>query len=222
MEGRTDMSSYSREDKLYILAHNLQNNKLTPDSPAYKGFIKKICCSHLSMSLDAVNEYTEILTTAYSADKWQGILIPIEEESLADNTPSTPTQSEDKTPSQNILKTLTLTGQSEPIKTVPHKNVQQPQYSPKTIAQTLLQLARNDDFNGVGRLMLAEVRRELQDPSLQLQDIIRLLNQYAPQMTIEPRPKNTVFIYFNGKNTQRRPIRMIEPETLALSFTEEE
>ena len=228
------MSGYSREDKLYILAHNCQINKLTPDSPAYKGFIKRVCVSRLSMSLNAVDEYTECLTSAYRTDKWQGIL---EEETLADTKPedgddlhgfnetgeNTSWKSEAQ-PRVNDFKTLTFKSPCEPIKTLPTKTVHHPEYSPKTTAEILLRLAHNDEFNGAGRLMLAEIRQELQDPTLQLQDVIKLLNQYCPSMTIEPRPKQTIIIYFNGKNSTQyhRSMRMVEPETLALSFTEEE
>ena len=216
------MSSYTREDKLYILAHNCTINNLTPDSPAYKGYIKRVCVSKLSMSLNAVDEYTECLTTAYRADKWQGILNG--EETLADTTPTEQAQVEPQTPRGNVLKTLTLNGPSEPIKTIPKKEVLEPELSPRTTAQILLRLARNNDFNGVGRLTLAEVRSELCDKSLQLEDIHRLLSQYAPQATIERRPGNVLLIYFDGKDTTQyhRNLKMIIPEEpLALKYEQE-
>lgn len=207
------MSSYSREDKLYILAQVCRQNNLTPDSPSYIGLIKRVCASKLSMSLKNAEEYAETLSTAYRADQWQGILNG--EDTLAEEAPTEQVQSEAQTPRGNVLKTLTLNGPSEPIKTIPKKEVYQPEYSPKTTAQILLRLARNNDFNGVGRLTLAEVRSELCDKSLQLQDIHRLLSQYAPQATIEPRPGNVLLIYFNGKDTinyNRQTMRIIQPE----------
>ena len=215
------MSSYTREDKLYILAQVCKQNNLTPDSPAYVGLIKRVCASKLSMSLKAAEEYAQTLSTAYRADKWEGILNG--EDTLADTTPTEQAQSEVKPPTLNVLKTLTLNGPSEPIKTIPKKEVLEPEYSPKTTAQILLRLARNNDFNGVGRLTLAEVRSELADKSLQLEDIHRLLSQYAPQATIERRPSNVLLIYFNGKDTVQyhRNLRMVTPETLALNYTEE-
>lgn len=205
--------NYSRADKLFILASVCNQNKITPDHPAYMGLIIKVATSKLSMSIESAKEYATDLTAAYSADKWQTITTTTEETEAAE--PSEPAQVEPEPPMVNSFKTLQLTQPLEPIKTVPTKTVYEPELSPKTTAQILLRLAHQDDFNGVGRLTLAQVRYELQDKSLQLQDITRLLNQYAPQSTIETRPGNTILIYFDGKDTikyNRQAMRMIQPE----------
>ncbi len=216
------MSSYSREDKLFILAKVCLQNNLTPDSPAYIGLIKRVCASKLSMSLKAAEEYAADLTTAYRADKWTAITNPDEETAQSDM--ATPAQSEAQPPRVNDFKTLTLKEPYTPVKTVPHKQVEHPELSPKTTAEILLRLAHNDEFNGVGRLTLAQVRYELQDKSLQLQDVTRLLSRYAPHSTIETRPGNVILIYFDGKDTVQyhRAMHRVKPETLALNYVEDE
>ena len=193
--------TYNRSDRLYALARGCQINNLTPNHTNYIGFILHFATSKLSMSKETARSYAEDLKTAYDADQWQTILSGSEIETPA---PSTTPQSEAETPSLNAYKTFTLTGPTEPIRHIaPKQATVETEYAPKTYAQILVNMARQNIFNGVGRLTLSEARYELSDKSLQTKDIIQLCNQYFPTVTIEQRPGNMLLFYFNNNLRQR-------------------
>lgn len=202
---------YNRSDRLFILASVCKQNNITPDDPAYMGLLIRVCTSKLNMSTDAAKTYAADLESAYRADGWNSIAPP-------QPTPETPSNSTQEscsnTPTLNTLKTFTVKT-CEPIKRIaPRTEILEPEYSPKTICKIIIQLASNQDFNGVGRITLAEIRDELADKSLQLKDIIELLNKHAPNVTVEQRPGNMLLLYFLGKANVKasRPI-IIQPPT---------
>lgn len=96
---------------------------------------------------------------------------------------------------------------TEPVKRIgPKSNAAlEGETSPKTITERLIGIAKDNDFNGVGKLTLFQARFELSDNSLQLKDLIELLSQYAPEVTVESRPGNLLLLHF-PKVKQRKVV----------------
>jgi len=196
---------FSRADRLYILAKALSDKHLTPDSPTYAGFIIGVSAANFYRDKTAALEDAETLTSAYRFDKWQSILNG-DEQPLPENTTtqvSTQQESYSITPTLFDLKTYTLKSPCTPINTIPKKHIYETEPTPKTQAQILLRLAENDMFNGVARISLAQARYELNDKSLQLNDVLQLMQRYLPSINFETRPGNIILCYIDGKDTTR-------------------
>ncbi len=174
--------NYSRADRLFILANVCIQNNINPDSPTYLGLIIRVATSKLKISIDTAKEYAEALSSAYRADKWE--TIARKPQAAQETEEDTEPKEEVKAPATlNALKNLS--GQpSEPVKRIGPKPTIDVEYTPKTLTQRLIDLARANDFNGVGKLTLAQARHELSDNSLQLKDLIDLLEQYAPAVIV--------------------------------------
>lgn len=216
-----DFSKLPRSEKLYILSQICIHNMVTPDTPGYVGLIIRVCTSKFAMTKETAKEMADALKSAYEADQWTGLAQkhqPDTTEQDQEPTTYTPRTFEAKTPTLNALKNLNYQS-SEPIKTIPKQLVLEPQIAPATIAKQLLQMARNDDFNGVGRINLAEARYDLDDKTLSCKDIISLLKQFYPSLDAEQRAGNNILVYFDGKGnikTGREIHREIQPNTLTL------
>jgi hypothetical protein len=212
------MSQYNRGDRLFILAKVCCANNLTPDDTAYMKLIIGVCTSKLGASNDAARQYAEDLTSAYRFDKWSSILTGSNTEaSTAQETPSNMTeQSETQTPTLNTYKTFTLKMPCTPIKTLSPKPNAALETSPtdRTQAHILFALAQHDILNGVGRITLSQARYELEDKSLTVNDVLRLLRSHIKNCEFESRPGNIINFYFDGKDVVKsnRPIT-IQPST---------
>jgi len=156
------------------------------------------------MSKEKAEEAADALKSAYEADQWTGLAqkhIP-DEETTTEAETSTPRVFEETTPTLNALNPLNFKS-TQPVKTIPKQLVLEPQIAPATIAKQLLQMARNEDFNGVGRINLHEARYDLDDKTLQCRDIIQLLKQFYPSLDAEQRAGNNILVYFGGKDGMR-------------------
>lgn len=100
-----------------------------------------------------------------------------------------------ETPTLDALKNL-LTKRSEPIKHITPKNVLEGEDAPHTLAQRLIDTAKDNSSNNTGKITLFEARYTLADKSLLLKDLIALINQYAPAVEIEQRPGNILHLHF--------------------------
>ena len=174
--------NYSRADRLFILANVCKQNSINPDSPTYMGLIIRVATSKLKISIDTAKEYAEALSSAYRADKWE--TIARKQETAPETEEDTEPEEEVKAATLNALKNLS-SQPSEPVKRIGPKPTIDAEYTPKTLTQRLIDLAKANDFNGVGKLTLAQARHELSDNSLQLNDLIDLLEQYAPAVIVE-------------------------------------
>lgn len=87
------------------------------------------------------------------------------------------------------------------------------------LARTLYRLARRDvSPSNVGRLLLSDLRTELQHP-LTFMDIQQVFKFYYPMMTVERATDNVVLVYFDGKEAvmnlrsmQQKIIPKFQPE----------
>ena len=204
---------FSRADRLYILAKALSDKHLTPDSGAYAGFIIGVSAANFYRTKEAALEDAETLTSAYKTDRWQSILGKTETE----NTP-TETQSkiEPQTPSLFDVKTFNLTGPCTPIKKLAPKPKAAEETEPAEYenALILLALARRDVFSGVGRVTLKQARYELEDKTLTIDDIKRLIDTQLPGIETEKRSGPSLAFYLEGKNNtkNKRAMKIIIPE----------
>lgn len=197
-----DYTKCNRSQKLYILSQICIINNVTPDTQGYVGLIVRACTAKLGVSKDQAQNYADDLASAYRADQWEGLAAAYQQEDEAPAT-STPRTFEPQTPTLNDLKNLNYQS-STPIKRIEPQYCLDIELAPKTIADTLIHMAHENDFNGVGRIFLAEARHELNDKTLTTQDITTLIKQYHPRADIEQRPGNQLLIYFEGKNNVRR------------------
>jgi hypothetical protein len=194
--------NYSRADRLFILANVCKQNNINPDSPTYMGLIIRVATSKLKISIDTAKEYAEALSSAYRADKWE--TIARKQETAQETEEDTEPKEEVMAPTLNALKNLSIQP-SEPVKRIGPKPTIDAEYTPKTLTQRLIDLAKANDFNGVGKLTLAQARHELNDNSLQLKDLIDLLEQYAPAVIVESRPGNLLLLHFPKKKIKVVP-----------------
>jgi hypothetical protein len=201
-------TKYSRTEKLYGLAVACNLKNLSPDHPAYKGYIIAICTSKFGLSHDAATDLAKTLTSAYRADKWVSITEGITNEEITEASEESPSndtpQSLTKYPPFPTLKTFKLNGPCTPIKTIAPKHEAQPDLdTPHNQALTLLNLAQHDQWNHTGRVTLAQARYELNDKSLRLEDVLSLLKSELPAIEFETRPGNTIYVYFDGKSASK-------------------
>ena len=205
VQSNKDFSRLPRSEKLYILSQICIHNMVTPDTPGYVGLIIRVCTSKFAMSRETAETYAADLKSAYEADYWEGLAAKHQPETdsvEAEPTTNTPRVFEDTPKTLDALNKLNFQS-STPIKTVPKQLVLEPQIAPATIAKQLLQMARNEDFNGVGRINLHEARYDLDDKTLQCRDIIQLLKQFYPSLDAEQRAGNNILVYFGGKEGMR-------------------
>jgi hypothetical protein len=201
----TDYSKLPRSDKLYILSQICIRNVVTPDTPGYVGLIIKVCTSQFALSKEKAKEYADDLKTAYEADKWEGLAHKYKQmfNEEPQETTVTPRTFDEQPKTLDVLNNLNFKS-SAPIKRIKPKNTAlEPDFAPVTVAQQLMNMAKNNDFNGVGRITLAEARWKLEDKALKCEDLIRLIKQYYPQVDVEQRPGNIVLVYFDGKDTTK-------------------
>jgi hypothetical protein len=218
-EEKMAYSNSSRADRLYGLAAYCQQKKVTPDDNKYAGIIIQICTAQFGMSREAAMKMAADLKSAYGHDKWASILSGASissqvDEQSSSNVEEQPASPVEKHPTLEALNKL-FQQKSEPVKLLqPHRTVKEPDIAPATIADNLIELAEKNNMNGVGRLTLAEVRYEFGDKAILVKDIVGLLAQHAPNITVETRPGNIVLLYFNGKEAtraQRDANRKVQP-----------
>ncbi len=125
-----------------------------------------------------------------------------------DSHPTTEAQVEAETPTLDALKGL-LKQRSEPIKRIQPKQIAESETAEETLVRELIQIAKDNDRCGIGRITLAEARQHLKDKSLKLDDLAQLFHTYAPTLQIEPRPGNLIQIYFKTK-VATTPIHIID------------
>jgi len=195
---------YNRAERLYGLAEYCKRKQITPDSPNYVGVIISVCAANFFLSKESAEEHAATLRSAWIADRWEAITHPVVEE---ETSTSGPEEVSAKTPTLAALNNL-WSKKSEPVKRIAPKNVIEGDEAPKTVAQRLIGIAKDNDFNGHGKLTLAEARFALGDRSLQLKDLVELLNQYAPELAVEQRPGNVLHLHF-PKTAKRRIIPAI-------------
>lgn len=205
VQSNKDFSRLPRSEKLYILSQVCIHNMVTPETPGYVGLIIRVCTSKFAMSRETAETYAADLKSAYEADYWEGLAAKHQPETdsvEAEPTTNTPRVFEDTPKTLDALNKLNFQS-SSPIKTVPKQLVLEPQIAPATIAKQLLQMAHNEDFNGVGRINLHEARYDLDDKTLTCKDIINLLKQFYPSLDAEQRAGNNILVYFDGKDGMR-------------------
>jgi hypothetical protein len=209
-------NKYSRNDKLYILAKVCTDNFITPNSTNYMATIIRVATSKLLISNESAHEYATDLTSAYHADRWHTILYG--NQTTDETTTETPVNTTDtfdtQTPTLNTLKICQ--GKTTPVNHIEskHNAAQETDITPRDQAKIILELARKDIFNDIGRVSLAEVRYEFNDKTLRLTDIETLVTKHFPKIEVEQRPGNILAVYFDGKESvrdQRRAVRIVQP-----------
>lgn len=66
-----------------------------------------------------------------------------------------------------------------------------------TLSQLLYNMALRDSFDGVGRLLVSDVKHDV-DRNLTVDKIIAVWKQHYPKYTIEQRSNNVLLIYWDG------------------------
>lgn len=114
-------------------------------------------------------------------------------------------RNDDETPTLDALKNLNHK-KTEPVKRIGPKvdAALEGEEAPKTNADRLIGIAKDNEVNGVGKLTLAEARFELRNDTLLLKDVEALIHQFYPAVEVEPRPHNTLHLHFS--NAKRRVI----------------
>jgi len=90
----------------------------------------------------------------------------------------------------------------------------------KLQARILHNLARQDSFDNIGRLFLAEAKQATQNPALYSDTIREVWREYYPEETAEQKQENLILIYFDGKEQTRnvrdaqKPIIPMRPPTV--------
>jgi hypothetical protein len=212
---------FSRADRLYILAKALTDKHLTPDSNTYAGFIIGVSAANFYRDKTAALEDAETLTSAYKADKWQSILYGVEgtDGTIEIEQAATETQGkvESNTPTLNTLKTFNLTGPCTPIKKLAPKPkpAQETEASEYEQALILLALARRNIWCGAGSITLSQARYELENKTLTIDDVKRLIDTQLPGIETEKRSGPSLAFFLEGKNTvkNKRAIKIVIPET---------
>lgn len=69
----------------------------------------------------------------------------------------------------------------------------------KLDARRLHHLASTDQFDGVGRIFLAEAKQALHKPDLTIEDITELWQEYYPTETADALQSKIVLVFFDGK-----------------------
>lgn len=85
----------------------------------------------------------------------------------------------------------------------------------KHLAQVLHQMALTDQIDYIGRLFLAEARKETHTPNLTFQQIQQLWHTYYPQEDVDE-SCGVIRIYFDGKYTTQNIRKTREPVNLVI------
>ena len=116
---------------------------------------------------------------------------------------------------EHPLDCLRNMGPSEPIKHLEHKESVQLDYlSDKDVAQILINTARKDSFNGVGRIILSDARYIMDNKQLQIDELVQFLRVHFPALDIDAR-SNTAQIFWDGKGAVqliRKTATIIQPK----------
>lgn len=77
----------------------------------------------------------------------------------------------------------------------------------KNLKEALLSLTRadslgrhRDTWDGVGRVLLTDVRSEANDRTITIEDVAQALTQLYPKSDVEPRSENIILIFWDGKD----------------------
>ena len=99
---------------------------------------------------------------------------------------------------------------SEAPKCIQPKNVIHGEEAPQTMVDRLIGIAKDNDTVGYGKITLGEARTALADKTLNIQDVIRLINDYAPGVIIEQRSGNMLHLHFS-KTVRNKPV-LVNPK----------
>ncbi len=223
---------YKRTERLTIIAQILQQNNINPTKNNYAAFIQKIAVGYLQTTPTQARELTRSLTTAWYADHWQTILAdtaepePIQAETqqlnngfvtfkMAGNTDTTEATDQRAIVHAELAK-IAASPPSEPIKKIePCETAPQEKLSEQQLAKILYNNAKNDTFDGVGRIILSEARETLENPKLTIQDLYQFWAKHYPLIDADYK-SNILLVYWEGKETmrsQRDLNRTVQPET---------
>lgn len=72
----------------------------------------------------------------------------------------------------------------------------------QSLAQSLHRIARQDCMDDVGRLMIRELKYEVQQ-ELTAEQIIQLFKQYYPEVTVYIHTDRMLLVYFNGRSSTK-------------------
>ncbi len=213
-----------KRSRLIAIAETCIKNHVVPDNTSFINIVNRVSCGLLLCSPNQAKQDAQILRLAYKADGWRSLLGK-EEKPENKNTiqPSfspacvVDVREQQRTEVKESLAKIS-TCVSEEIKRMPQvENTQPDNLTEEDKAKILYRLAQQDVNDGVGRLLLFDVRDRLDDKHLTMENIIELWQKHYPTITIDPKTSNVAHIYLEGKDKtlqQRKQREPIIPETL--------
>lgn len=88
----------------------------------------------------------------------------------------------------------------------------------KPLAETLCRIARQDtNSDNIGRLIISECQNELNYPTLNAQEILKVFHEYYPKAELDHRTQNVILVFWDGKEdiknsrSMRTPVNIKPP-----------
>jgi hypothetical protein len=72
-----------------------------------------------------------------------------------------------------------------------------------TLSQILMRMARQDTFDGVGRLLVTDVQKGVADKTLTAEKILQVWEEAYPTYDTDQRSDNVILIFWDGRNATR-------------------
>lgn len=193
-----------REDRLYYIASEAKKRGINPkNSTIFANLAYKVACGNFFVTRAVAKQDIDILILAWDANKWKTLLgedyepkpLTPEPPKVIYETPSPISQDINDT-----MEKIAATATFDDVKRVAVRvSKQKDHIDREDIAQTLYNKALSDASDGVGRLLLFEVRDVADDKHLQAQDLLALWREFFPLIPIDQCTGNVFKIYFNDK-----------------------
>lgn len=205
------MLKNERMERLRTLALLARENDLTPNKNTFAGFILKVCCTNFGLGRSVAQKDLAFLVTAWNGDKWKNLLaeeessetesmVKTEVQKDSMRSPYVPSQSE----AHKIVASIKPSG--EPIKHVEPQDTSVAFDRGLTRNETAIIMyskARSDIFDGIGRVLLSDIRGITDNKKMSVADMITIWEGKYPTIEVSQATGNVMLVYFDGKEATR-------------------
>lgn len=189
-----------RKERLRTVARLAKENGINPDMNTFAGFVIKVVCTNFGLTRATANQDLDSLVIAWT-DKWKTLLNDEEVIVEEDAQPKTRPLPELEKPSDVRAFLASWKPKCEPVKRVERKtevSYNQP-WTRNEIAVILYSKARNDMFDGVGRVLLSEARELADNKLLSFEEMVNIFQRKYPTINVSRASGNIMLVYFNGR-----------------------
>jgi hypothetical protein len=224
------MNYKDRVTRLQIIVEYCLKNSITPQKNNFADIVVSIEVSKMGRTAKQASEDVNILCIAYRTEKWKSYTTEDTENTNEQvNIPKVDIPRGTPPDIKETIKKITAGPHEKIHHQATKESIQIDRLSEEQEAKILYNMAQKDIFDGVGRIILPEARRELDNKALTCQDIATLWLKYYPIVEVEQK-SNVLLIYFEGKDrylqeiSKRPPIipeKFKNPKTDIIDVTKE-